>query len=1032
MASYIRHIKLRWTYEPRFIILVVIANLIFVVNSHAQYFGRNKPGYKTFEFDVLQTPHFEIYHYLGNDSLINALSQWSEKWYQAHQKVFRDTFDLKNPIIFYNTHPDFQQTNTISSLIGTGTGGVTEGLKNRVIMPVAPSLAQTDHTLGHELVHAFQYNMLLDPDTSKHYSINDIPLWMIEGMAEYLSLGSIDPNTSMWMRDALLNNDFPTIKQLSTDSKYFPYRFGHALMAMIGKTWGDTILLPLLEKTALYGFEKAVDSVFGYNKDILSGMWKSATDLYYKKYLKSKTDNLAGDQIISEKDGGTINISPSISPDGKYLAFFSEKNLFTLDLFLADATTGNIIKKLSSIVKNDEIDDFSFIESSGTWSPDGRQFAFVIFSKGRNKLAVLDIEKSRIIREYDIPGVSSFYNPAWSPDGKKIVITGIVNGISDLYLFHPGSGNVERLTNDFESNLHPSWSSDGNYIVFSQEIINEVTNKKKYSFNLAILDIKTNYVEKIDILNDAYNMNPLFSPDDRYIYFLSDADGFRNLYKYELESQKLFRLTEYMTGISGITPYSPAISISRNKDLIVYNYYFDSKYQILAANDNQFESKEVDKHKTDFMAGTLPPLEHHSVNLVDSTIYNRQRLQYLPPDSIKEVPYKPKFKLDYITNNTSIGVSSGVYRNNLKGSVNMIFSDMVGNNQLYSSLALNGEIYDFGGQAAYMNQKGRIKWGAALSHVPYRYGNMFITTDSINYYDNKIEVTNLVVDYMRMFEDNISFYASYPLTQTRRFETTLSSSWYYYRLDRYNNYYLPDGYPLGGTKEKLNAPEGDNYQQISLAYVADNSYFGMTSPMNGHRSRYQVEKYFGAANIFTTLIDYRQYFFIKPLGLAFRLYNYGMYGSDAEDGVIPPLYIGYPTLLRGYEKFSRSNTEAFDENTFNISLLSGSKIALANAEIRLPLTGPERLALIKSKWLLTDLNMFFDAGLAWNSDSKITFKPVSVSNMDSNVRYPLLSTGVSIRLNLLGYVVIEPYYAFPLQNGGFSNGVFGLNFVPGW
>ena len=77
-----------------------------------------------------------------------------------------------------------------------------------------------------------------------------------------------------------------------------------------------------------------------------------------------------------------MNISPSISPDGKYIAFFSEKNLFTLDLYLADAGTGKILKKLSSVVKNNEIDDFSFIESSGTWSPDGKQFAFVIFSKG--------------------------------------------------------------------------------------------------------------------------------------------------------------------------------------------------------------------------------------------------------------------------------------------------------------------------------------------------------------------------------------------------------------------------------------------------------------------------------------------------------------------------------------------------------------------------------------------------------------------------------------------------------------------------
>ena len=207
---------------------MLAVTLLFSLTSEAQYFGRNKPGYRPFKFEVRQTPNFEIYHYLKNDSLLNTLSVWSETWYNMHQKTFRDTFKIKNPVIFYNSHPDFQQTNTISDLIGSGTGGVTESLKNRVIMPVAASLAQTDHTLGHELVHAFQYNLLLNRDSSKNLSIKNVPLWMIEGMAEYLSLGSVDPHTAMWMRDALLNNDFPTLKQLSGSSKYFPYRYGHS------------------------------------------------------------------------------------------------------------------------------------------------------------------------------------------------------------------------------------------------------------------------------------------------------------------------------------------------------------------------------------------------------------------------------------------------------------------------------------------------------------------------------------------------------------------------------------------------------------------------------------------------------------------------------------------------------------------------------------------------------------------------------------------------------------------------------------
>jgi hypothetical protein len=291
-----------------------------------------------------------------------------------------------------------------------------------------------------------------------------------------------------------------------------------------------------------------------------------------------------------------------------------------------------------------------------------------------------------------------------------------------------------------------------------------------------------------------------------------------------------------------------------------------------------------------------------------------------------------------------------------------------------------------------------------------------------------------------LFEDNISLFAALPLSQTKRFESTMSSSWYYYRIDQYNNYYSLNGVSIGGSRKKLPAPKGSNYQQIALAYVEDNSNFGMTSPMQGHRARYQVERYFGSANIYTLLIDYRKYFYMKPITFAFRTYNFGMFGKDAESGVIPPLYIGYPWLIRGYDNNNYSFGDTLNVNTFNPSRLTGSRISVANAEVRLPFTGPARLALIKSKYFLTDLNLFIDAGLAWNRDNsigwdrggKVNLETATSTGVSDVARFPIFSTGVSIRINLMGYLVIEPFYAFPLQNGGFSNGRFGINFIPGW
>ncbi len=204
--------------------LLLLAIGIAAPTAFGQYFGRNKAQYKNLEFEVLETPHYEIYHYFKNKNVPNELGQASERWYTWHSKILGHRFKQQNPLIFYNHHADFQQTTVISGLLGTGTGGVTEGLRNRVIMPVTASNQQTDHVLGHELVHAFQYDMMLNNDSTSANNLSNIPLWMVEGLAEYMSIGRVDAHTAMWMRDAVLNKDMPTLKDLTLNPKYFPYR----------------------------------------------------------------------------------------------------------------------------------------------------------------------------------------------------------------------------------------------------------------------------------------------------------------------------------------------------------------------------------------------------------------------------------------------------------------------------------------------------------------------------------------------------------------------------------------------------------------------------------------------------------------------------------------------------------------------------------------------------------------------------------------------------------------------------------------
>lgn len=1019
--------------KPIFITLLIGIFSFSSLTVKSQYFGRNKPDYENFQFKVMQTPHFEIYYYMENDSFMERFGQMAEKWYRVHQQVFKDTFDTRNPIILYSNHADFQQTTAIMSTIGVGTGGVTEALKNRVVMPVMESFPATNHVLGHELVHAFQYKFLIGGDSTNLNSIRNLPLWMVEGMAEYLSLGSVDPHTAMWMRDALVNDDFPSLEDMTRNPTYFPYRYGQAFWSFTTKLWGDEIIMPLFSATAKFGYELAIQRVLGYSAETFSNLWKSAMLEHYGKYIDDTTRYMPGKLLLSEKNSGSINIGPSLSPNGEYIAFMSQKDVFTIDLYIAETATGKIIKRLESRDQEQRVDDYDYIESSGSWSPDNKKFAFVTFTKGRNQLMILDVGKNISVRQVKIPGVPSLTDPAWSPDGKEILFSGLVNGQNDLYVYNLETGATQQLTEDIYTEIQPSWSSDGSKIVFVTDYLKapqrEVAIDKNY--NIAILDYETRVKENIDIFVGADNLNPLFSTDNQSIYFLSNVDGFRNMYRVSLIDGSVYKLTNFVTGISGITQYSPAVSISRETGKIAYNYYTNNNYNIYLADEQEFRETSIDPGYFDQTAGTLPPLKPVTKGYVNQNLYDLAEMDAISPDTFKTVPYRAKFKLDYI-GNTGVGVATSRFGTGLAGSVDLLFSDILGENMLYAALSLNGEIYDFGGQVAYMNQAGRVNWGAAISHIPYRYGSLSYRQDTLQAgeEDEQVVVDNIALNYLRMFEEKASLFAYYPFSTTNRLELGTSFSWYSYRLDRYNNYYNALGYSIGGSVDRnLDAPDGFSLQQVDIAYVDDNSFFGIASPSRGRRARLQVEKYFGEIGMYTGMVDYRRYFFLNPVTIAYRSMHYGRYG-DTDNNIMYPLFVGYPWYIRGYENVSGYYNQA-EESNYNIEQLFGSKIGVMNLEVRVPFTGPEQLALIKSKFLFTELTFFGDAAIAFNEIDQVSFDLDDYA--DPYQRVPVMSTGVSVRVNLFGAMVLEPYYAIPLPLEGTGiDGKFGLNFIPGW
>ena len=143
------------------LIVVVITTVILAAATcppvAAQYFGQNKVRYKDLDFKVLKTEHFDIYFYPSEREGVDLSARLAERWLARLERFFGHTLRGRQPLVMYASHTDFEQNNIIPEQLGEGTGGVTEPIRRRIVLPFGGPLADTNHVIGHELVHAFQY-----------------------------------------------------------------------------------------------------------------------------------------------------------------------------------------------------------------------------------------------------------------------------------------------------------------------------------------------------------------------------------------------------------------------------------------------------------------------------------------------------------------------------------------------------------------------------------------------------------------------------------------------------------------------------------------------------------------------------------------------------------------------------------------------------------------------------------------------------------------------------------------------------------
>ena len=1013
----------------RFLVILTIISIGVVSTAslvHAQYFGRNKVQYDKFDFKILKTQHFDVYFYPEMEESAQLAARMAERWYARFSRIFNHELKGRQPLILYASSSHFQQTTTISGVIGEGTGGVTESFKRRIILPVGGSLSATDHVIGHELVHAFQYDITSQKRSGSAGAspgIERIPLWFIEGLAEYLSIGSIDPNTAMWMRDMTQRKELPTIKKLDNPYKYFPYRYGHSLWAYITGKHGDEAVAALMKQVGSVGeLEAVMKRVLNVDFETLTKEWHQAmSEIYNPIVEKTHLVEENSRALFKATEENRLNVSPALSPDGSQIVFLSSRDLFSIDMYLADAKTGKIIRRLVKTATNPHFDSLQFLNSSGSWDSKGERFVFGGITKSEPVLVVVNTKTGNREKEVVFKELGEILNPTWSPDGRFVAFSALDGGLSDIFLFDLETEELKKLTDDPFSDLYPTWSPDGHTLAFvTDRFSSDLSILNIGDFQMALLDPISGDIEQIRGFLGAKNINPQWAPDSKSLFFMSDRNGISNVYRVDLASEEITQVTNLYTGVSGIMAQSPALSIAQETGQMAYSVYSESNYSIYAIDS--FELLSGEKPNGDFgeiLPSLLPPRktgEGEVIALLNNPLYG------LPEEADFEIAdYKPKLALDYVSPaQMAIGTDRfGMYGG---GGITLNFSDMLGYHNVFTMVQVNSRVEDSALLAGYQNTRSRLNWGAVVQRIPYVYGGV-----SMGYGDFLGQTALLEQEYIfRQVNYQASIFAYYPFNQSRRFELSAGYRLIDYQEEVRTRAYTVDGFFMDEYRQELPAPDSLYYGFFTAAYVYDSSFFGATAPILGQSYRIEFTPYFGGnLNFSSILADYRRYFMpVRPFTLAFRLMHYGRYGNNAKDSRFYPLFLGYETMLRGYN----SSSFGFDENDVYAQLF-GSKLAIANVELRFPLFGV--LGLGKGYYGIfpVDFVAFYDAGIAWGYEvaGDTESKPFFLGGN----RKPLSSAGVGIRMNLMGFLIMG-FNAVKPFNRPNKNWVFQFTIMPGF
>jgi len=578
--------------------MLLIIMLLLTLDAGAQFyngsqlsFGKNRVQYKDFLWTYYSFEKFDTYFYRNGQELAQFTARYAKEHISEIELKLESTLDDKIQFIVFNNLSDLKQSNIgLMQEQNYNTGGITHIIGKKVFLYFNGSHTDFEKQIRAGISSIIFKQMMFGQKLGsqiKNNTLYTMPVWFEEGLIAWLSEGW-NTDIDNRVRDGILSGRYDKFNHLTGSDAIDA---GQSLWKFVADNYGRSAVPNVVHMTKVTrSVENGFLYVVGMSFKNLILEWKR---YYVEKYSEDENGRYLPGEIVQKKVKEQLVYSrPALSPDGNYITYVTNE-MGRHKLYLQSLLTGKKKCLYRGGYKLDEKTDYSY--PLVDWNPDGNVLAFIVERKGEVWLYFyrLNDKKLNNLVLYNFEKVVDF---SYSPDGRKLLMSAVQKGQSDLFLFNVSSGSHEQLTHDIFDDHQPRFVDQGRMIVFSSNRISDTLPEPMaegpavipMNYDLFAYDYKTqsNVLRRVTSSRFANERYPMEYSDGLFT-FLSDENGIYNRYIARFDSAIIAVDTaihyRYFTQAVPITNYRRNIihhDINTETGQLAEVVYDDHKYKI--------------------------------------------------------------------------------------------------------------------------------------------------------------------------------------------------------------------------------------------------------------------------------------------------------------------------------------------------------------------------------------------------------------------------------------------------------------------